>query len=135
MKVYVITAGEYSDYQIVGVATTKDMADIIVGKHNLYNKYDEAQIEEYDTDVYEPLRTNDQWEVWKRLDKQTNQWKVKCESKSYLSDEVNKVNVNYDGHGKIHSYYVVVYAVNEESAIKIASEKFAEYQAMEEGLV
>lgn len=135
MKVYVVTAGEYSDYQIVGVATTKEMADVIVAKHNLYDGYDEARIEEYDTDVYEPLRTNDQWSAWKNFNEQTNQWEIECERNNYVSEEVNNVIVNYDGHGKPYSYYVVVYAVNEESAIKIASEKFAEYQAMEEGLV
>lgn len=135
MKVYVITAGDYSDYHIVGVATTKEMADVIVSKHDLYDKWDKAQIEEYDTDVYEPLRTNDQWSVWKSLNKRTGQWEIECEKNTHISEEVNKIIVNEDGNGNLHSYYVVVYAVNEESAIKIASEKFAEHQAMEEGLV
>ncbi len=135
MKVYVITAGEYSDYSIVGVATTKEMAEVIVSKFNLCNGFYEAQIEEYDTDVYEPLRTNDQWYVWKTLNKRTNQWEIECKMTSQLYNEVNKVSVYNDYYDKPYQYCIVVYAVNEESAIKIASEKFAEYQAVEEGLV
>ena len=135
MKIYVITAGEYSDYQIVGVATTKEMADVIVSKHNLYDEWDEAQIEEYDTDVYEPLRTNDQWDVWKSLNEWTGQWEIECKKNTHISEEVNKISVDTHYDGKPILYHIVVYAVNEESAIKIASEKFAEYQAVEEGLV
>lgn len=53
MKIYVITAGEYSDYRIVCVFTDKDKAEHFVNLHNDYaSKYswaDEYEIEEYDS--------------------------------------------------------------------------------------
>lgn len=142
MKVYVVTAGEYSDYHIIGVATTKEMAEVIVNRYN--NQYgfenwdcDGASISEFDTDKYEPLRTNRLWIVHKSFNVSSKEWEVSvCESSSY-EETIGKVYVN-EGRivdGKPRMLHVYLYAVNEESAIKIASEKFAEYQAMEEGLV
>lgn len=142
MKVYVVTAGEYSDYQIVGVATTKEMADVIVNRYNNLHgfekgDYDESSIEEFDTDKYEPLRTNRMWIAHKTFNVSSKEWEVSVEEVDYYDETVGKVYVNEDWivNGKARMLYVYLYAVNEESAIKIASEKFAEYQAIEEGLV
>ena len=51
MKVYVITKGEYSDYGICGVAIDKDKAEILRKFYS--DRYDEAEIEEYDTEEEE----------------------------------------------------------------------------------
>lgn len=52
MKVYVITSGEYSDYQINAVTLSKEKAEQICAMLNGSNGYrsDTAIIEEYDTD-------------------------------------------------------------------------------------
>lgn len=137
MKVYVVTAGEYSDYHIVGVATTKEMAEVIKGRYNDHNGYDGAYVEEFETDNYTPLRTNRMWIVHKTFNVSSREWNVSVSECDYYDETVGKVYVNEDWivNGKARMLYVYLYAVNEESAIKIASEKFAEYQAVEEGLV
>lgn len=48
MKIYVITSGSYSDYHICAVATDLDTAAELRELHT--TKYDEAHIEEFDTD-------------------------------------------------------------------------------------
>ena len=66
MKAYVITSGEYSDYQIKAVCLDKDKAEQICATINdglirakLYG--DTASIEEYDTDEYE--LDSDYWKL------------------------------------------------------------------------
>lgn len=51
MKVYVITAGVYSDYHICCVCIDRETAER--RKKLFSDKYDEAEIEEFDTDEYE----------------------------------------------------------------------------------
>lgn len=47
MKVYVITKGEYSDYHICAVATNQAKARMLAEFYS--DKYDAAEVEEYDT--------------------------------------------------------------------------------------
>lgn len=51
MKVYVITAGVYSDYHICCVCLDRETAER--RKKLFSDNYDEAEIEEFDTDEYE----------------------------------------------------------------------------------
>ena len=51
MKVWIVTAGSYSEYQIVAVFTDKVKADLFCAVHNDLCKYDSYCTEEYDTDV------------------------------------------------------------------------------------
>lgn len=44
MKIYVVTAGNYSDYTILGVSTNKDIAEAFAK----ISGYDEPRVEEYD---------------------------------------------------------------------------------------
>ena len=52
MKVYVITAGEYSDYCIQAVTLNREKAELICAINNRNIRYseDRSKIEEYDTD-------------------------------------------------------------------------------------
>lgn len=52
MKVYVITAGEYSDYCIQAVTLNRGKAELICAINNRNIRYseDQSKIEEYDTD-------------------------------------------------------------------------------------
>ena len=49
-KVYVVTSGCYSDYQIEAIFSSKEKAELYVATHFDYNRdsYDDAFIEEYD---------------------------------------------------------------------------------------
>ena len=50
MKAYVITKGEYSDYKIYAVTLDKEQAELLKAEYS--DKWDEAFIEEYDTDRF-----------------------------------------------------------------------------------
>ena len=51
MKVWVITTGSYSDYEIVTVFTDKVQADLFCAAYNDHSPYDKYYAEEYDTDT------------------------------------------------------------------------------------
>lgn len=57
MTVYIITKGEYSDYHICAVATTQERAEQL--KKMYSDSYDEANIEEYETDIPSNIYYND----------------------------------------------------------------------------
>jgi hypothetical protein len=48
--VWIVTQGEYSDYHIVGVFSTKEAAEALCARINAKEDYDKAQVEEYDVD-------------------------------------------------------------------------------------
>ena len=50
-KVYVVTSGEYDDYSIVGVCSTKKIADKMVEANDASCMFKDARIEEYEMDV------------------------------------------------------------------------------------
>lgn len=49
MKVYIVTAGEYSDYGIQKVFLDQDKAEKYAKYRNGYNSWDDYRVEEYDT--------------------------------------------------------------------------------------
>ena len=49
MKIYVITKGEYSDYHICAVATDRGEAERLAKIYS--DKWDDASVEEYDTEA------------------------------------------------------------------------------------
>lgn len=75
MKVYVITAGAYSDYHICCVCLDKETAE---KRARLFddNEWDRAQVEEFDTDEYQEFRKNEDGEI------------VRCDGKQLYEVEV-----------------------------------------------
>lgn len=116
MKVYVITSGEYSDYQINAVTLDKKQALLLKAKYS--DDWDEACIEEYDTDDYKI----EVGEGYKPM------WAVE-----FYSNEINRCYTiackNYK-HGSAckHSFdngiTVFVEAKDEEHARKIAKDMY-----------
>lgn len=62
MKVYVITRGEYSCYEICAVTLDKKQAELLKVRYS--NENDEASIEEYDTDNCKIEVSNDYKPMW-----------------------------------------------------------------------
>lgn len=116
MKIYVITSGYYSDYHIDAVTDDKDKAEFL--KLKFSDEYDEANIEEYDTDKYQVEGVPNQLH-----------WKVIVFKKSkpiirpMLSGEV-KFLVYNDNHELCEA---VVIAKTKEQALKIVRDKYAQY--------
>ena len=126
MKIYVITAGEYSDYSIYGVAINMADAEKIAERVSSYVQ-EPANIEEYDTDSWQDIiRTGGFYEVIKRgngsLDVYDVHWQI---------------DRNYENRNKVTrlsrtpGLRVMVIARGEEHAKKIAADLFAEYEYRE----
>ena len=118
MKVYVITKGAYSDYRIVGVSLDKKRAKEIAkavdeSKESwLY----EARVEEYDTDLFATC-------LRYLVNYVHNRWEATV-------DDYDEHQTNYAYHDKSF----IVYAKDEEHAIKIAQDMRAEYLAKQKGI-
>lgn len=125
MKVYIITKGEYSDYHICAVATDKEKAEALREKFS--DHYDNAEIEEYDTDDYgEILR-------YKSLyfcAYYNNSDDIVVERNQCWDYPFNDYKVRETKYGLM----VYVNADDYEMALKKASDKFAQYRAEVLGL-
>lgn len=118
MKVYVITKGSYSDYSIYGVSLDKQKAEVL--RKYFSDKYDEGMIEEYDTDLFEPLYTGKKpYEIY-----YCNNGTRHCYLMTYDMYAFNS-KICKDRAG---GYTVNVWAEDEEHALKIADDKLAEYK-------
>ena len=126
MKVYVITTGEYSDYEILAVATDYDEA---VRKMIKFSPtYTGARIEEYDTedDAYRGYDApkNKAFDV--RYDFQNKQFLVGTSVTDYLT-----VCYKPEGHYRDYEFFKAegVRAKDEQGAIKIAADYMARCRA------
>lgn len=130
MKIYVITKGCYSDYHIVGVATDLKMAEKIeqyIDKE--HNYYGNARIEEYSTEVWGEIVQNNKhlYLVSERLDGGLNAFRSTYDiNEGY--EMINKITFN---NGRMNVY---VFAKNEQHAIKIGRDMFAQHKAEKDGL-
>lgn len=123
-KIYIVTRGEYSEYGIDAVFTTKEKAVDYVEQHGTY--YD---IEEYDLD--------------EEVEKKTQLWSIVFCIEDGKFNKANPISYNKNkkagicyveerlGNGKM---YYIIFLVDAESmnrAVKIARERFAAVKANE----
>lgn len=114
MKVYVITAGCYSDYHIVAVVEDKIIAEELLKNIDDYD----ASIETYDTDFVKldvisgrkPYRVDDKFEAHE------------CDLDYRLDDVINQT-IKIDRSGKFYCGFT--YASDEKQAIKIVQDNLA----------
>ena len=128
MKVYVITKGIYSDYRICAVALDKDKAKLLQKAYN--EKYCEASIEIYETDQF-ITEIEAGLKIYQCV---VNDNGLSAYERDYeYADDVcfNKVNKT---NRRIATYSVYVWAKDEDSALKSAADKIAEYKAKEAGI-
>ena len=126
MKVYVITKGEYSGYGICGVAIDKDKAEILRKFYS--DRYDEAEIEEYDTEeeeIQNDLRTVYGFTIGKKGE-------VLNEAQFMRSEREWKNK--FSRYGVEHFFYAEVMAVDRDHALKIALDERAKMLAERFGL-
>lgn len=134
MTVYVLTDGSYSDYHIIGVTLDEATAE-------QFAKIHQCEIETFETDKIKEWSTKAVWRVDYRsqFDGKTVR-KVVCaylEENIDYSDEVlnelrvfNFMEAGYDDE----RFYMYAVAETKEQAIKIFTDKVAEYKAKEAGI-
>ncbi len=120
MIVYVITKGEYSDYSIYGVAIDKKRAERI--RDFISDKWERAEIEEYDTENWQPLEEGKK--AYNVIISDSGS--VKC----YLTDAFFDDKEHCDRWSD-NAYHLRVWAKSEEHAKKIAQDRVAELKYRE----
>ena len=129
---YAISTGEYSDYQVCAIFTTREKAEAAKGPYGV-----DAQIEEFRLDPVIP-----EWQAGRRL-----YHCCKCSVSgqvfvfsSNLSDSTfhESLTFNYASYFEPYprgkSSQVYVFARDREHAVKIAAEKFAKAEAIQAGI-
>lgn len=126
MIVYVITKGEYSDYMICDVTLDKEQAELLKTAYS--DRWEEACIEEYDTERYKIEVSED----YKPM------WKVEfCRNEIRGCYAFTGENVK---HGTVYNVgwcgmtYVYVNAKDEEHAKKIAKDIYMKWLAEQNNL-
>jgi hypothetical protein len=123
-KIYIVTSGEYSEYEINAVFSTKEKANAYIQQRGTY--YD---IEEYDLD--------------EEVEKKTQLWSIVFCIENGKFDEANPISYNKNkevdtcyveerfGDGKMYYIIFLVDADSMNRAVKIARERFAAVKANE----
>ena len=132
---YAITRGEYSDYTVLAVFTTRELAEAELPKYHR-GKHGTAQIEELPLNPEIPgpppgmqgyfCAENDDGSIWGR--------RVSCDEMP-AADQIGVLNrqvVTEPWFRAWHNMYV--WARDEDHAIKIAAEKIAHQRAIDAGI-
>ena len=130
MIIYVITKGCYSDYRICAVTEDKERADALVKLFS--DSFDNAQIEEYDTDRWADAVTvlKEKYHSYRVLLKTDDDTPQVVDWDFDLADRFdNRVQQNSRGQ-----YWCDITAIDKEHAEKIFYDKLAEYKAEKEGI-
>jgi hypothetical protein len=124
-SIYVLTEGDYSDYHILGVYSTKELAE---EAQSLYNG---SQIEEYDLDnIPEHPPGMSAWFV------RISDGKLDDIYTSQVSpfDETVPREDEYEWSDGETGYFVYCWAVDGDHAEKIALDKYYQHQATKFGI-
>lgn len=124
--IYVLTEGDYSDYRIIGVYSTKELAT------EAQSLYEYAQIEEYDLDnIPEHPPGMKAWFV------RISDGKLDdlCTQQVSPFEETFPRENEYEYHDGETAYFVYCWAVDDKHAEKIALDKYYQHQATKAGIV
>ena len=124
---YAITDGDYSDYHIIAITDNKERAENI--KKLYSSKYSEPMIEEFfDGESKDEVL----YDVWY----ETN-GSYKLFLQNFDMNELSNINIVKENvlRNDWWKYSVLVMAKDENHAIKIAQDLWAEYKAKKEGIV
>lgn len=119
MKIYVIQKGEYSDRHIIGITETEDLAKKIVEATS--DKYYKSFYQEFDTDQFKDARHRYIVSNW------TDEWKAEY-------DDYDIYEYYGNDNKMISEFEFVIFAENQEQAIKIAQDMLAENKAKKAGI-
>ena len=120
-KLYALTHGEYSDYRILTLCSSKERAEELAkwynAKKSIYE--DEVEVEEYDDGLVVPDENLNTYRIW--FDEKGNP--KSCEQGHPIDAVNNRIGFNKNGG------YVYLFATDMDSARKIAIDKRAKWIA------
>ena len=136
MTLYVVTEGEHSDYHIVGIYSTKEKAEKVKIYHSTL--YEWPDIEEWEMDdIPEDIEDVREYYHVTYIDRQYGEGQWRCDRHTKLGKE-NIEDCPYELVTRFPLYFRIDIPCdivkNEQHAIKIAQDKFAELKAMREGI-
>lgn len=133
MLVYVVEKGQYSDRHVVAIKESLEEAENVAKMLRAYTySYcdDDVEVYEYDTNAFDLWP--DGYELYKvYLDKNYNITEVKRVPKQDEDDDdfdLMAYDLGYSNIGEFEYPDFYIYAINEEHALKIASDKVAEHK-------
>ena len=126
-KVYIVTAGTYSDYHIVGATLDRKQAELACEVYGWKDSLGYSiDIEEYDLDIFNGIKKEDH--IYRVTIWENGGYSVKDERGCYYLNPINDEDMAWG------DYTVTVVARDEAHALKIAQDKRAEYLARKEGI-
>lgn len=133
-KVYIITAGSYSDYHIVAVFTDKKEAERFRDAQSEKSKWDsqKCRIEEYPIGADISLAGKDLYCARSIYQNEIDAWWM-CQEALDRADEIGIVK-EIDGYLECFVAVPMNQDEPEEYARKVAADLFAEYRARKEGI-
>ncbi len=121
-KIYLVTDGEYSDYHIIGVYTTKELAEEAV---KCYTGYSTPGIEEYDLDTI-PDHPPGLYPFQVIMNRAGDGEASRQEVGALMEDKPEETWTRFEGMHKTGNYSFRVWASDNQHAIKIANERRAQ---------
>lgn len=138
MKVYLITCGEYSDYQVQYVTLDEELANKFVELMERTERYkSDYRVEVYDTDDFPKLSFAEMDKIAKKY---VDAYEVIISVSEHRVVEVRRCHVKQEEINNIcqayynHNFQIIVEADNREIAIKKAIDLWFKRKAEEEGI-
>lgn len=116
-KMYIITAGEYSDYHICGVYDDKEKAQEYIDVF-AKDEYSEMMIEDFMLNPYELEISEGMRPYFLRMDREGNVYDIHVRDSSYKFN-YDDISHGFDVNDNLYNH---CFARNEEHAVKITSE-------------
>lgn len=114
--IYLVTRGDYSDYEVTAVFTEKKLAEKYINSFKKSN-YDEFRIEVYILNPHEEQLKKDYKPYFVRMAKDGKVKDIYIQESHYNLDNLNiKFDIN-------NNMYISIFAKDEKHAVKIANEK------------
>jgi len=129
---YAISTGEYSDYQVCAIFTTREKAEAAKDAYGA-----DAEIEEFRLDPVIPDRSAGRrlYDCSKCLASgKVYAYSANLSDSTFCDSSTPNYASYFEPHAKGKSSRVYVYARDREHAVKIAAEKFAKAEAIQAGI-
>lgn len=115
-KVYLVSAGDYSDYHICAAFTSEENAQMYIYKFDT-SEWERMRIEEYDLNPYEYELKKGYNPYFVRMTKDGECTEIRISGSTYGFDGTNEVGFDLQ-----KNMYMRVMAKDEQHAIKIVNE-------------